>query len=192
MNEPVNIEALRPVAQALETLGIEYYIGGSIASSFHGRGRSTADIDIVASLRVNQIPEFVALLEESFYADAEMMDDAVRNQSSFNVIHRKTSYKIDIFLPSSGLFDRSVKKRLVRGQLPGEPGRDFPIASAEDTILSKLVWYRMGGESSNQQWSDVQGVLKVQGSRLDASYLRSWADDLGVLDLLERAQHDAG
>ena len=61
------------------------------------------------------------------------------------------------------------------------------MSSAEDAILAKLEWYRLGGEVSERQWRDVLGVLKTQGARLDVAYLRTWAEGLGVLDLLERA-----
>ena len=60
------------------------------------------------------------------------------------------------------------------------------------SILQKLWWYRRGGEVSEKQWRDVQGVLKVQGTRLDFDYLRHWAAKLKVADLLDRAFDDAG
>lgn len=50
----------------------------------------------------------------------------------------------------------------------------------------KLEWYRMGGELSDRQWNDVLNVIKVQGDLLDLGYLRRWAIQLGVADLLER------
>ena len=61
------------------------------------------------------------------------------------------------------------------------------FATAEDTLLYKLVWYRQGGELSERQWSDVIGVIKVQGQQLDRAYLRHWAKHLKVGDLLDRA-----
>lgn len=66
------------------------------------------------------------------------------------------------------------------------------IVSAEDVILNKLEWYRMGGEVSDRQWGDVLGVLKVQGTNIDLPYLRRWAAALNVADLLEQALDDAG
>ena len=65
------------------------------------------------------------------------------------------------------------------------------FASPEDTLLHKLVWYKLGDEVSDRQWGDAVGVLKVQAGTLDESYLNEWAGRLGVTDLLERARRDA-
>ena len=40
-------EALLEVTRALESLGILHMVAGSVASSYHGRPRSTHDVDIV-------------------------------------------------------------------------------------------------------------------------------------------------
>lgn len=58
------------------------------------------------------------------------------------------------------------------------------VKSPEDTILRKLLWYRMGGEVSDRRWSDILGVVQVQGERLDRDYLAKWAPQLRVEDLL--------
>lgn len=50
MNTPEIIQALTPLIEAFERLGIAYYIGGSVASSVHGRRRYTQDVDVVAAL----------------------------------------------------------------------------------------------------------------------------------------------
>jgi hypothetical protein len=60
-------------------------------------------------------------------------------------------------------------------------------APAEDTILAKLEWYRLGGEVSERQWRDVQEMLKAQSGRLDLAYMNQWATDLKVDDLLDSA-----
>jgi hypothetical protein len=65
--------------------------------------------------------------------------------------------------------------------------RRFPVASAEDTVLAKLEWFRAGGEVSDRQWTDVVGVLKAKGPELDEAYLRRWAASLGIGELLDRA-----
>jgi hypothetical protein len=121
-----------------------------------------------------------------------MIKNAIRARSSFNLIHLPTSYKIDVFLPSARPFERSVRERVVRSRLPAIEDREVPIVSAEDIILNKLEWYRQGGEVSERQLSDVLGVMKVQAGSLDDAYLRRWAAQLGVSDLLERARREAG
>ncbi len=52
--------------------------------------------------------------------------------------------------------------------------------------------YREGGGVSDRQWGDALGVIKVQAGRLDREYLRRWADDLGIADLLVKALAEAG
>ena len=74
------------------------------------------------------------------------------------------------------------------GNFYGDAG--CQVASPEDSILSKLVWYRSGGEVSDQQWRDVLGVVKMQGAQLDLEYLRKWAAQLRVDDLLDRVLND--
>jgi len=54
-------------------------------------------------------------------------------------------------------------------------------------VLAKLDWYEEGGRVSDRQWRDVLGVLKLQRSSLDLAYMRKWADELRVRDLLEKA-----
>ena len=48
---------------------------------------------------------------------------------------------------------------------------EVPVSSPEDTVLTKLEWYRKGAETSQRQWEDVSGLVRVQGTRLDRAYL---------------------
>ena len=69
-------------------------------------------------------------------------------------------------------------------QLPEPSEQELYLASAEDIILSKLHRYLRGGCVSERQWDDVKGVLKVQGNRLNYSYLKIAAKKRGVNELL--------
>jgi len=175
------------VTQTLEMLGIPYAVGGSLASSLHGVMRSTLDVDIVADMRLEHIQPLVAALSKEFYADDEMMKDAIEHQSSFNLIHYETAFKVDIFIRKARAFDQMQLDRRRTSIIATDPEQSVYVTSPEDVILSKLEWYRMGGEVSDRQWRDILGVLKTRAGELDLDYLRKWANELKVTDLLERA-----
>jgi len=91
------------------------------------------------------------------------------------------------FRSQAGAYDVTAFKRAKRSVLDPQQGSLLLfIASAEDTILHKLHWSRKCGVVSEQQLKDVVGVLRVQGDALDFSYLKKWAEQLKVLDLLEK------
>jgi hypothetical protein len=186
------LSAMIPVIEVFDSLEIDYYVGGAVASLAHGVYRTTADVDIIADMQLEHVSTFVQQLEEAYYVDADMIKDAIRHGSEFNVIHLDTMFKVDIFLPKKRPFDLEVRRRVQKNELNIlEEGSIFNMESPEDVILTKLEWYNMGGGVSERQWGDVLGVLKVQGSRLDLDYLRHWAAEIGVAGLLEQALEEA-
>ncbi len=189
LTEPIAVTLL--VADALDALGVPYAIGGSLASALHGVMRATMDADLVADLHPEHVEPLARAVGSVFYADEEAMRDAIQRRTSFNLIHLETMFKVDVFVAKARPFDRSQLARRQVHLLSEEPERRAYVASAEDIILAKLEWYRLGGEVSERQWRDVLGVLKVQGDRLDRGYMRRMAAGLDVTDLLERAFEEA-
>ncbi|MFI4946655.1 MAG: hypothetical protein ACHP85_25475 [Burkholderiales bacterium] len=193
MTAPDLVAALLPVIEALDSLGVRYYVGGSVASSIHGVPRASIDADVIAELSAEHVAPLAARLSAFFYLDEDRMRDAVERRLSFNVIHLATMYKVDVFVSMGRPFDVEAGGR-ARLEALGE-SLEAPkarVASPEDTLLAKLEWYRRGGESSERQWSDILGLLRVRAGRLDLAYLTRWASALGVADLLERASRQAG
>jgi len=188
-NEPVEV-TLR-VTTVLENLSIPYLIGGSLASALYGMVRTTQDADIVAEMRLAHLSPFVAALQDEFYLDEELIATALQRNTSFNIIHRATMFKVDIFTPRSRPFLQSQLARAQRQTFTFETEVSAKFASPEDPILAKLEWYRLGGEVSERQWRDILGVLKTRAGELDLGYLERWADELELTDLLERAQQAA-
>ena len=193
MKNPDILAATEPVAEAFEKLGILYFIGGSVASSAYGIARSTMDVDMVSDLKPKHVGSLVRMLEPSYYIDENMILDAIRKCSSFNIIHLETMLKIDVFISKNAPYDIETFKRRRKDTLDEEQRTsEFYIVSPEDIVLNKLAWFRLGGDVSDRQWNDVLGVLKVQKDSLDKKYLQHWASELKVQDLLEKAFQDAG
>ena len=180
------------VVRTFEALRVEYFLGGSMASSVHGIYRATADADFVAALLPHHAEPLARLLQPAFYADLEAIRPAIISIRSFNVIHLDSMLKVDVFVASTAPFHLIQMRRRVLQAASPDGKTTFYVCSAEDTVLAKLQWYRDGGSVSDSQWNDVLGVLKVQGDALDRAYLDEWARELGLTELMRRALDDAG
>ena len=192
MKPPDIIEVTLAVAEVFDNLKIDYYVGGSLASSAFGLARATMDVDIVADIKTGHVSRIVGKLKRSFYIEKDMVERAIREKSSFNMIHLESLFKVDVFIPPDRPFERQVFSRRLSRAVTEDGSKQLVFSSPEDIILRKLVWYHSGGRISERQWSDVLGVFKVQSESLDHAYLELWAAKLGVSDLLEKAFKDSG
>ncbi len=152
-------------------------------------------MDIVAALRLEHASPLVSTLGDRFYADLDMVQDAIRHRGGFNLIELTTMFKVDVFVP---LMDLIIRKELSRGQrivVDKASNRSLVLASPEDTVVQKLKWYREGGSVSERQRRDIVGVLVTQAGKLDSTYLEETAELLGVhkllSDLLLEAKEEA-
>jgi hypothetical protein len=114
----------------------------------------------------------------------------VEQRPSFDVLHLPDGVKVDVFCLGDSAFGRSEFARAQPTRLFGDEPVQLRVKTAEDIVLRKLQWYRIGGEVSDRQWGDVLGCLRAGGR--DLAYLRQWAGELGVADLLERALDAVG
>jgi hypothetical protein len=187
--EPIAVTV--QVAAILDDLGIAYVVGGSLASSVHGIPRSTQDLDLLVELPGSKVDELVSRLSIDFYVDSEMVRDAVQRRASFNIVHLKTMFKVDMFVSDRRpLLVEEMQRR--HGFELGHPPRTVYVCSAEDIVVQKLDWFEKGQRISDRQWGDLIGVLKVRRGALDLVYIRRWADALGLHESCERALQEAG
>jgi hypothetical protein len=183
-------DTLRQLASALESVGILYLIGGSMASSVRGVPRATFGVDVVAHSSQAQADCFASALGAGWYADPDQMRSAIAAGRAFNVIDIRTGYKVDTF-PATQEFHHAQLQCATRAVLPFlEDQVEYPVASAEDILLAKLQWFRAGGEVSDRQWNDITGLLATNQD-MDFEYVNSWAARLRVQDLLAKALADA-
>jgi hypothetical protein len=179
-------DAALALFETLDRLEIKYAVGGSVASSLHGIARATQDVDIVVDFPLAKVSALYDAIRERYYADTDMMLDAISRGSSFNVIHVESGYKFDLFVASRhplGYQQLAHRQTTHSALLGGEPAA-ICVISAEDTVLVKLHWYQTGGCVSERQWNDLVNLIAVQRNRLDVEYLEREALRLGVSHLL--------
>jgi len=188
---PDLLAAVGPLLDLLQAIGVRHYVGGSIASSAHGVARASIDADVVAELRPDHAERLTLALGGDYYVPEARVRDGIARRASFNLIHLETMLKVDVFVSKDRPFDRRAMDRARPSSPETADERPLPLASAEDTVLAKLEWFRRGGEASERQWTDVLGVLRASGESLDRRYLEDGARELAVSDLLVRALEEA-
>ncbi len=177
------------VAEVRDQLGVEWAVGGSLASSVHGEPRSTNDIDIIAKLRPGHARRFTRALGDDFYVVESVVAEAISASRSFNVIDQRTVIKVDVFVPPPGPMGEGKLLRRERAEF--DEDLEFYVLSREDTVLQKLRWYELGGRSSDRQWRDICALLSIRRSELDLDYLEETAEAAGLAQLLVSALSEA-
>jgi len=181
-----HFEVAGRVAGALDRIGADYVIGGSLAAAFAGEPRSTIDVDLVAALEPPHVTPLLAALSGEFYIPEAALRHAVETRANTNLIHQASQIKVDIFV--AGGTQQLTRRRPVEPR----PGLVLYVYTPEDILLQKLRWFRKGGQVSDRQWRDVIGIIRTQAERLDRGYLVANAAVIEVTALLERALREAG
>lgn len=171
------LDVLRDVSERFARADIPFMLTGSFAMTYYAQPRMTRDIDVVVELR--DVPPLLvaSIFEPDYYVSDTAISQALADQSMFNIVHMASVIKVDLIVRKRSVYrDLEFKRR--------QPIRlgDFEtwIVSAEDLILSKLHWAK--DSRSELQLRDVDNLLHGQ---LDVQYMRQWASQLGVAELLE-------
>jgi hypothetical protein len=179
----IPVAILAPVIERLETAEIPYMMVGSFVSSYHGKPRSTYDVDIVIDSGVDQLRRFIESMPlENYYRDLSDAMQALKSRSMFNVLHNDSNWKFDFIFVPRDAFGASQFARRQRIDYEGLP---LFISSAEDNVIAKLNWAKMG--ESERQIVDVGNVLRVREGELDLDYIRKWVGELRLEAQWEKA-----
>jgi hypothetical protein len=181
-------EVLRSIVPKLEQSDIPYMITGSIAAAYYGRNRTTYDLDIIISATADKLKNLIELLpKDQYYAVLQDALDAHRHHSMFNVLDTTSGWKVDLILKKPGPFHEEAFQRRLAVTFDGVP---TSVISAEDLILSKLDWARMG--ESERQVRDVAVVLEKLWQKLDMPYIEKWVRGLDLSAQWSKARQLAG
>src|SRR5437016_6229362 len=105
------------VANALSASAIPYLITGSFASNYYGIPRSTKDADFVVQLGSALGQEFGQRLGEKFILDPQLSFETVTGTYRQYVRHRRSKFKIELFLLSLDEHDQERFRRRIEVDL---------------------------------------------------------------------------
>jgi hypothetical protein len=172
-------ELLVDCLRRLNGLNIGYMLTGSMASNYWGIPRSTHDLDFVIQLPPSAVPKLVQAFQGGFFIDEAAVRAAYQPPYQFNGIDERSNLKVDFWLLRPVPFEREMFARRKQVTLFGELAW---LATAEDVLLHKLYWNQI--TPSDRQLGDAAGIAAVQRGILDETYLRHWASELGVTDVV--------
>src|SRR5204863_1696774 len=110
---------------------------------------------------------------DQFYADDQDALESYRHNIPFNIIDFATSWKCDLIFRKQREFSRVEFDRR-RPHVVG--GVRVFVATAEDILIAKLEWAKMG--ESDRQIEDAAGIIERQGEDLDRTYVERWVRQL--------------
>ena len=178
------LEFVKLIASRLDSVDIPYMMTGSMAMAVYSVPRMTRDVDLVVEIKPVDVDKIVDLFSEDCYIDRDSVRQAVDAHSMFNIIHNQWVVKADLIIRKNEEYRREEfarRQKIVIGDMT------ISVVSAEDLILSKLVWGKKS--QSELQLLDVRQMISVV-SELDWKYMRKWAVVLGVDALLEKVKEN--
>jgi hypothetical protein len=168
------------VIDALEAAAIPYLIVGSLSSNFHGVPRATQDADFVIDIAAGAISRLANALPSPVTIEAQAGFETVTGSVRYVVVSPGSPFVCEIFALSEDPHDVERMRRRLRVSLLG---RQTFVATAEDTIITKLRWAVLARRGKDVD--DVRNIIAVRGDELDWSYLRHWTAAHGSTALLE-------
>jgi len=173
--------------EPLEKLAVPYMITGGVAAVIYGEPRFTRDIDVVLELQSASIPHLVSAFpaDEFYVPPVEALEqEAVRPEGGrFNLIHRETALRADIYLAGHDPLHAWAFGRRLR--LPVDRMAIW-VAPLEYVILRKLEYFRISG--SDRHLRDIAMMLRISGDSMDAEAFGRWVGKLDLRETLEAAR----
>lgn len=141
-------------------------------------------------MKESQDAPFVLRFTEAFYVSQTAAENAVRSKSSFNLIHLPTAFKVDVFVSRARPFDKASMRRATREKIGTTRTLEVPIATAEDSSVSKIEWYHLAEETSERQRNcpETLKTLGKPGFRSGEDRHRTTYKSPGILALRHHAR----
>jgi hypothetical protein len=163
----------------LNSLGVRYFVGGSVAATMYGEPRLTADVDIVVVLRFDDLARLETIFPEPAYycppPDVIAVELARLHHGHFNVLHVDSGFKADFYPAGRDELNAWGFRNARRLQYRGEP---MMVAPPEYVIVRKLEYFKEGG--SEKHLRDIRSMLTVSRELLNVAAIEEWVQRRGV------------
>lgn len=180
-------QLLKVVSSLFAKYKIPYMLTGAWSVIYYGRPRASHDIDFVVELEKKDVPRVLQALQSlspDFSYDEDAIQEAIEKKHMFQILHLPTVLKFDIWLlQENDSFDVSRFERRKTMKLLGQ---NMVLASAEDTILQKLRWFKAA--EIEKHIVDAAFVYQIQKRNLDKKYLQQWAKKLYLTKFLKQLE----
>ncbi len=175
------IEFLRTLIRFFDDNHIPYMLSGSMAMSTYTGPRFTRDFDFVVHLQPSDASLLAAYFKQGYYCDEDSIRDAIRQEGMFNIIDHKSNYKADFIILKNHPYRQTEFER--RRPIDFLDMKIF-LVSAEDLLISKLIW--MQELQSSVQQEDIRLLSALNG--LDWNYINDWISSLklNTFDLIKK------
>lgn len=170
----------------LERAGVTYMVTGGVASVVYGDPRFTRDVDLVVEMGPESTDAFTsAFAGDDFYLQPEeaLLEEVRRRGGRFDVIHRGTALRADVYLAGDDPFHAWAMGHRRRIEVEGLA---IWLAPLEYVVIRKLEYYRASG--SDRHMRDAAMMLRISAPLVDSVTLGEWSDRRDVVELLEMAQ----
>lgn len=173
------------VIDALDSAGIDYMIGGAVATWAWGEPRATLDLDLVVNIPLDVVKQLSIELNKRDMSVPEkiILDNLLeaRVDLPINAIHMHSGYKADLYpLREGDVLRASALGRRQKIDL-GEPLGEVYLHSPEDLIVYKLWYFSISQQSKHVR--DITSIVMTLEYELDYDYIEKWADAKGVINI---------
>ena len=181
-------DVIGTVLDALQAVRIPFMIVGSLATNFHGVPRSTRDADFVIQLSSGALGALREQLAPPLRLDPQSGFEGITGTTRHLVEAAGTAFTVELFELTDDPHDLARFERRQQVRIFDRPAF---VATAEDTIITKLRWARQGGHGRAKDVDDARNVIAVQGDSLDWVYVENWCRQHGTVDILQDVRRSA-
>ncbi len=119
--------------------------------------RATRDFDFIVQLQPQNVEAVVRHFQQGYYCDRDAINEALQRKTMFNIIDHASGFKADLVILKDSEYRRTEFDRRIKVDLESLP---IYIVTAEDLLLSKLVWIQ--DLQSAIQMADIESLAALE------------------------------